>query len=153
MDEAIDFHLHRQPHLSPRSRLFVLGSMQERCTRFEAVFMRLTLHMGRTMAVPEGATPASRPTVSCPFQRFTKLGTVRFRRTLRVSVATGAILKSCRRFFRGRWGLALRVRCRAKLERDMDAERGIVLPRADDDLVQTEMRWFSGSRLIGEADR
>ena len=59
MDEAIDFHLHRQPHLSPRSRLFVLGSMQERCTRFEAVFMRLTLHMGRTMAVPEGATPAN----------------------------------------------------------------------------------------------
>ena len=29
----------------------------------------------------------------------------------------------------------------------------LFLPRADDDLVQTEVRWFSGSRLIGEADR
>ena len=90
--------------------------------------MRLTLHMGRTMAVPEGATPASRPTVS---SRARSNGSPSWEQLDSVDLSECLLrrvpmLKSCPRFLRGRlrqcWGFALRERCSAKLAGDVNAE-------------------------------
>ena len=114
-------------HLSPRSRMCVREACRNdaRVALFEAVFVRLTVHMGRTMAVPEGATPASGPTVPSHAR---SNGSPSWEQSDSVDLSERLLrreptLKSCPCFLRGRlrqcWGFALRERCRAKL---VDAE-------------------------------
>ena len=117
-------------HISAHAEEFLFEEAcrnDARVALFEAVFVRLTLHMGRTMAVPEGATPASRPTVSSHARSngspsWEQLDSVDLSECLLRRVP---MLNSCLRFLRGRlqqcWGFALLERCRAKLA-DVNAE-------------------------------
>ena len=111
-------HAASQPH-RPASR------NDARVALFEAV--RLTLHMGGTILVFEGATPASGPTVSSHARSnvspsWEQLDSVDLSECLLRRVP---MLKSCLRFLRACCGnvggFALRERCRAKLG-DVDVE-------------------------------
>ena len=83
----------RQPHLSPRSRI---GTVQERCkscvvrSSVRAIDVAHGPHDGRSRR--SHASKQTHSFFACPFQRFTKLGTIEFSRHLRVSAATGAQL-------------------------------------------------------------
>ena len=117
-------------HISPRAQEFLFGEACRNDARvaFEAFLVRLTLHMGRTMAVPEGATPADRPTVpsharSNGSPSWEQVGSVDLSECLLRRVP---MLKSCSCFLRGRlrrcWEFALREGCRVKVAGDVDAE-------------------------------
>ena len=147
-------------HVSPRSRNVVRGSVQERCKScvVRTVFVRLTLHMGRTISVPEGATPASRPTVSSHARSngspsWEQLDSVDLSECLlrRVPMLVPSFPQEQ---VAAMLGFALRERYRAKLAMSMlksvQWKLFCLVPMM---ILCKPKRWFSGSRRIGEADR
>ena len=107
----------RQPHLSPRSRIFVRGSVQERCkscvvrSSVRAIDVAHGPHDGRSRK--SHASKQAHSFFACPFQRFTKLGTIGFSRPLRVFVATGAHVEVVPSFPQGQVAAMLGV-CTAR---------------------------------------
>ena len=81
-----------------------------RVALLEAFFVRLTLHMGRQMAVPPQVVEAD---------RWAQLDSVNLTEFMLLRVP---MLKSCPHFLRGQmrecWGTALREKTRAKLSGD-----------------------------------
>ena len=115
-------------HIPARAQEFLFSEacrFDARVALLEAFFVRLTLHMGRQMAVPPGAIPANgQASVQVvEADRWAQLDSVNLTEFMLLRVP---MLKSCPHFLRGQmrqcWGTALRERTRAKLAGDQSAE-------------------------------
>ena len=147
MDEEVDFFESRvnpadavrvgwtfagaQPgnHIHARAQEFLFSEacrFDARVALLEAFFVRLTLHMGRQMAVPPGAIlangQASVQVVEA--HRWAQLDSVNLTEFMLLRVR---MFQSCPHFLRGQmrqcWGTALRERTRAKLAGDQSIGR------------------------------
>ena len=121
-------------HISARAQEFILGeatTLDARCVLLEAVFVLVTLSVAREMTgnadrpAPLEAPRRVPPTVpsDLPLECWQQLDQVDLSEVFLQRIP---MLKSCPRFLRGQlrfsFGVALRERCRAKLNRDPVAE-------------------------------